>query len=89
MKQTRDEKTQALIKMLRKAPDIMSPQTVAEFAPFGIRKVYEIIKTKELKAYRYNKTHIIAKCDFIEYLVNHSEDDTFHRLKIKEGGNEQ
>lgn len=85
MKATREEKIQALERMLRKAPDIMSPQMVSEFAPFGIRKVYEIIKTKELKSYRYNKTCIIAKIDFIEYLADHSEDDTFHRLKIKEG----
>lgn len=89
MKETREEKIQALEKMLRNAPDIMSPQIVSQFAPFGISKVYEIIKTKELKAYRYSKTHIIAKSDFIEYLADHSEDDTFRRLKIQEGGSEQ
>lgn len=89
MKTTREERIEALERMLRKAPDIMSPQMVIEFAPFGKNKVYEILKSKELKAYRYNNTHIIAKVDFIEYLADHCEDESPRNYTIKDGGDEQ
>ena len=89
MKTTREERIEALERMLRKAPDIMSPQMVIEFAPFGKNKVYEILKNKELKAYRYNNTHIIAKVDFIEYLADHCEDESPRNYTIKDGGAEQ
>ena len=89
MKMTREERIEALERLLRKAPDIMSPQMVIEFAPFGKNKVYEILNNKELKSYRYKKTHIIAKVDFIEYLADHCYDESPRNYTIKDGGDEQ
>ena len=50
---TREERIKEFDTMLRNAPEIMSPLKVAKFSPFGKNRVYEMIRTKELKAYRY------------------------------------
>ena len=71
---TRQEKIAQFERMLRRAPEIISPMKVARFSPFGKNKVYELIKTKQLKAYAYQNAYIIAKIDLIEYLADHCED---------------
>lgn len=71
---TRNERIAQFEKMLRRAPEIMSPIKVAKFSPFGRNKVYELIKTQQLKAYVYQNAYIIAKIDLIEYLADHCED---------------
>lgn len=71
---TRNERIAQFEKMLRRAPEIMSPMKVARFSPFGKNKVYELIKTKQLKAYVYQNAYIIAKIDLIEYLADHCEE---------------
>ena len=50
---TREERIKEFETMLRNAPEIMSPLKVAKFSPFGKNRVYEMIRTKELKAYKY------------------------------------
>lgn len=79
---TRQEKIAQFEKMLRRAPEIMSPMKVAKFSPFGKNKVYELIKTKELKAYVYQNAYIIAKIDLIEYLADHCEDGSLRYFGI-------
>ena len=82
---TREERIKEFDTMLRNAPEIMSPLKVAKFSPFGRNRVYEMIKTKELKAYKYQNTYIIAKIDLVEYLANHCEDGNLRHFTIKEG----
>ena len=85
MKTTREERIKEFETMLRKAPEIMSPLKVAKFSPFGKNRVYEMIKTKELKAYKYRNTYIIAKVDLVEYLADHCEDGSLRHFTIKDG----
>ena len=85
MKTTREERIKEFERMLRKAPEIMSPLKVAKFSPFGKNRVYEMIKTKELKAYKYQNTYIIAKVDLVEYLADHCEDGSLRHFTIKDG----
>ena len=85
MKTTREERIKEFETMLRKAPEIMSPLKVAKFSPFGKNRVYEMIKTKELKAYKYQNTYIIAKVDLVEYLADHCEDRSLRHFTIKDG----
>ena len=85
MKTTREERIKEFETMLRKAPEIMSPLKVAKFSPFGKNRVYEMIKTKELKAYKYQNTYIIAKVDLVEYLADHCEDGSLRHFTIKDG----
>ena len=54
----RQEKIAQFEKMRRRAPEIMSQMKVAKFSPFGKNKVYELIKTKQLKAYVYQNAYI-------------------------------
>lgn len=82
MKTTREERIKEFETMLRKAPEIMSPLKVAKFSPFGKNRVYEMIKTKELKAYKYQNTYIIAKVDLVEYLADHCEDGSLRHFTI-------
>lgn len=85
MKTTREERIKEFETMLRNAPEIMSPLKVAKFSPFGKNRVYEMIKTKELKAYKYQNTYIIAKVDLVEYLADHCEDGSLRHFTIKDG----
>ena len=85
MKTTREERIKEFETMLRKAPEIMSPLKVAKFSPFGKNRVYEMIKTKELKAYKYQNTYIIAKVDLVEDLADHCEDGSLRHFTIKDG----
>lgn len=85
MKTTREERIKEFETMLRKAPEIMSPLKVAKFSPFGKNRVYEMIRTKELKAYKYQNTYIIAKVDLVEYLADHCEDGSLRHFTIKDG----
>ncbi len=56
MTKTREERIKEFEKMLRKAPEIMSPLRVSKCSPFGKNRVYEMIHTGELKAYIYQNT---------------------------------
>lgn len=79
---TREQRIKDFEKMLRKAPDIMSPLRVSKCSPFGKNRVYEMIRTGELKAYIYQNTYIVAKIDLIEYLADHCEDGNFRNYNI-------
>mgnify|MGYP003404519287 len=48
---TREEKIIELERMLSKVPDIMSPLRASKCSPFGKNRIYELIKSKELRAF--------------------------------------
>ena len=70
---TREEKIAELERMLAKVPDVMSPLKASKCSPFGKNKIYELIKTKELRAFVFQGSYIIAKVDLIETIVDHSD----------------
>lgn len=86
MTTTREERIKEFEKMLRKAPELMSPLKVSRCSPFGKNRVYEMIHTGELKAYIYQDAYIIAKIDLIEYLADHCEEATKRTFTIKKEG---
>ncbi len=71
---TREEKKRELTRMLKKAPEILSPRKAAQWSPLGRNAVYELIHTGELRSFRYRDGYIIAKDDLIEYLLDHADD---------------
>lgn len=73
-KMTKEEKRKALERMLKGAPDVMSPRQVHRWSPLGKNHVYELIHKGELCAYNYRSSYIIAKIDLIDYLLAHSDD---------------
>ena len=70
---TREEKIIEIERMLSKVPDVMSPLKASKCSPFGKNKIYELIKTKELRAFVFQGSYIIAKVDLIETIVDYSE----------------
>ena len=70
---TREEKIIELERMLSKVPDIMSPLRASKCSPFGKNRIYELIKSKELRAFVFQGSYIIAKTDLIETIVDRSD----------------
>ena len=70
---TREEKVAELERMLAKVPDVMSPLRASKCSPFGRNEVYELIKNKDLRAFVFQDSYIIAKVDLIETIVDHSD----------------
>ena len=86
---TKEEKIIQLTRMLREAPEIMTPIKVSRFSPLGKNYVYELIKTGELRSFIYQQSYIIAKCDLIEYLAEHSDDKPRRTISLSKVENEQ
>ena len=61
-------------RMLRNAPDLMTPMKVSRCSPIGKNRVYALIKIGELKSIVYQGGYLIAKVDLIEYLADHCND---------------
>ena len=85
---TKEERIEQLERMLVNLPEIMSPMKVYKNVPIGKHRVYELIKTKELRSFIFQGTYIIAKVDLIEYLADHWDDNSHKTYNIKKGGGE-
>ena len=70
---TIEEKVAELERMLAIVPDVMSPLRASKCSPFGRNKVYELIKNKDLRAFVFQGSYIIARVDLIETIVDYSE----------------
>ena len=82
---TKEEKIIKLKRMLREAPEIMTPIKVNRFSPLGKNHIYTLIRTGELRSFVYQQSYIIAKCDLIEYLAEHSDDKSRRKFTIAQG----
>ena len=71
---TKEEKIIELERMLKNCPEVLTPLKASRFAPMGKNAIYELIKKKELRAFVYRGSFLIAKADLIEYLADHSDD---------------
>ena len=50
---TREEKIIELERMFKNCPEMLSPIKVSRWTPLGKNRVYELIKSKELKSFIY------------------------------------
>lgn len=82
---TKEDKINQISRMLKNCPEILSPSKVIKWSPLGKNKVYEIIKNGDLRSFVYRGSYIIAKDDLIEYLADHSEDESSRAFKVKGG----
>lgn len=85
---TREEKIAKLEQMLRNAPEILTPMKASRCSPIGKNRIYELIKTKELRSFIYRGGYIIAKSDLIEYLADHCDDSRARGCAVMKGENE-
>ena len=82
---TKEEKIQELERMFKNCPEILTPIKASRFAPIGKNGIYELIKKKELRAFNYRGSYLIAKADLIEYLADHSDDESPKRFSVGKG----
>ncbi|SDB29039.1 Helix-turn-helix domain-containing protein [Ruminococcaceae bacterium FB2012] len=73
---------QQLEHLLRKCPDILTPAKAAKWSPLGKNKVYELLKSGELRSFTYQGGYIISKADLIDYLAAHCDDSNGRRFKV-------
>ncbi len=71
---TRNEFIIELERMLKNAPDLMTPLKVSKCTPLGKNRVYELIKSGEIRSIIFQNSYIVAKADVIEYLADHAND---------------
>ncbi len=86
IKMTKEEKISELERMLRKCPEMLTPKKVCHWSPLGRNRVYELIKSKELRSFIFQGSYIITKDDLIDYLAEHSEDDSPKHYAVRKGG---
>ena len=72
---------QQLEHLLRKCPDILTPAKAAKWSPLGKNKIYELLKSGELRSFTYQGGYIISKADLIDYLAEHCEDNSGRGFK--------
>ena len=82
-----DQKSE-IERMLRRCPDILTPRQVANWSPFGVNRVYELLRSGALRSFSYCGKYIVAKDDLIDYLVEHCEDDSGRTFRIRKDGQE-
>ena len=83
---TREEKILELERMFKNCPEMLSLINVSRSTPLGKNRVYELIKSKELKSFIYQGAYMISKVDLLEYLADHSEEQGVRHYRIKNGG---
>ena len=71
---TRKELTAEFERMLRKAPELMTPIKVSRWSPISKNRVYELIKSGELRSVIYQGGYLVGKDDLISCLVDHCND---------------
>ena len=77
----RSEKRAELKRMLRRCPEILTPAKVSKWSPFGRNRVYELLKSGELRSFRFQGGYIISKDDLLDYLADHCDDETGRTFK--------
>lgn len=85
---TRNEFITELERMLKNAPDLMTPLKVSKCTPLGKNRVYELIKSGEIRSIIFQNSYIVAKADVIEYLADHANDKSRRHFALtdKQGG---
>lgn len=82
---TYEERVNELKRMLRPCPDILTPLKTCKWSPLGRNRIYELIKTGEIRSFIYQNSYITTKGDLIEYLALHATDEEKNTIKFKRG----
>ena len=82
-----NELKKELQRMMQKCPHCLTPRKIYRYTPLSENRIYELIRTGELPAFIYQGTYVVNKDDVIEYLLNHSDDDSRrYKAKLKGDG---
>jgi len=83
---TSEERREAVARLLKNAPDVLTPREVAKWTRYGKNTVYAMLKDGTLQGYVFRGGYLVGKEDLIDFMVEHT-DDIAHRYHVK-GGDE-
>ena len=84
---TTEERREAVARLLKNAPDVLTPREVAKWTRYGKNTVYAMLKDGILPGYVFRGSYLVGKEDLIDFMVEHT-DDVAHRYHGKGGGRE-
>jgi len=83
---TNEERREAVARLLKNAPDVLTPREVTKWSRYGRNTVYAMLKDGTLQGYVFRGGYLVGKEDLIDFMVEHT-DDIAHRYHVK-GGDE-
>ena len=81
---TTEERREAIARLLKNAPDVLTPREVAKWSRYGRNTVYAMLKDGTLPRYVFRGSSLVGKEDLIDFMVEHT-DDIAHRYNVKGG----
>ena len=79
---TNEERREAVARLLKNAPDVLTPREVAKWTRYGKNTVYAMLKDGTLLGYVFRGSYLVGKEDLIDFMVEHT-DDIAHRSQNK------
>ena len=80
---TNEERREAVARLLKNAPDVLTPREVSKWTPYGRNTVYAMLRSGELPSIQYRGTYLISKAELVEYMTAHADDTPRKRFTIK------
>ena len=80
---TNEERREAVARLLKNAPDVLTPREVAKWTRYGRNTVYAMLRSGELPSIQYRGTYLISKAELVEYMAAHADDTPRKRFTIK------
>ena len=80
---TNEERREALARLLKNAPDVLTPREVAKWSRYGRNTVYAMLRSGELPSIQYRGTYLISKAELVEYMTSHADDTPRKRFTIR------
>lgn len=80
----KEELRKQIEQSLKRCPDILTPIKIYRWTPFGKNKVYELLRTGELRSFWYQGGYVVSKDDLIDYLVKHAEDEPGRKIRRRD-----
>ena len=71
---TNEERREAVARLLKNAPDVLTPREVAKWTRYGKNTVYAMLKDGILPGYVFRGSYLVGKEDLIDFMVEHTDD---------------
>jgi excisionase family DNA binding protein len=71
---TNEERREAVARLLKNAPDVLTPREVAKWTRYGKNTVYAMLKDGTLHGYVFRGSYLVGKEDLIDFMVEQTDD---------------
>ena len=75
---TNEERREAVARLFKNAPDVLTLREVAKWTRYGKNTVYDMLKDGILPGYVFRGGYLVGKEDLIDFMVEYT-DDIAHR----------